>query len=406
MAQIEVTIASPGEGTAAQRDDLDPRAHPNVFVHPAALAAVAETGFAKLRLLLAWDKSIAPARLVGWWALQERTIAPLLPAVLIAPAYDYAFLSCPVVDRTCMADVIPAFLDAVRDDPRLPNVIRLNYLDGEGDTYRVMVEAVAARGEEPMTLSLRGRPFASRDCGQKLLGSTRKKLRQDWNRLSAQGAVDILNDRAPQAVETAFETFLAMEAKSWKGEQGTALLSRRKHAGFARALIRNLAAKASASVALLCLDGHPIAAQVLLYCGPIAYTWKTAFDVEYAKYSPGALLVDKLTEQLFASGTIEAIDSCSPEGGFMNQLWSGRRTTIDLLVNVQARRSPSFALAVMIERGYRELKRQRDTLRALPWFALPKRKSLAASPTCAASGLATGAGVKPDPPAQLGSSST
>jgi hypothetical protein len=60
-----VTIASPGEGTAAQWDDLVPRAHPNVFVHPAALAAVAETGFAKLRLLLAWDKSIEPARLVG-----------------------------------------------------------------------------------------------------------------------------------------------------------------------------------------------------------------------------------------------------------------------------------------------------------------------------------------------------
>ena len=42
------------------------------------------------------------------------------------------------------------------------------------------------------------------------------------------------------------------------------------------------------------------------------------------------------------SAEIDAIDSCSPEGGFMGQLWSGHRTAIDLLVSVE-RRSPSFA---------------------------------------------------------------
>ena len=35
------------------------------------------------------------------------------------------------------------------------------------------------------------------------------------------------------------------------------------------------------------------------------------------------------------SAEIDAIDSCSPEGGFMGQLWSGHRTTIDLLVSVE-----------------------------------------------------------------------
>jgi hypothetical protein len=63
------------------------------------------------------------------------------------------------------------------------------------------------------------------------------------------------------------------------------------------------------------------------------------------------------------SAEIDAIDSCSPEGGFMGQLWSGHRTAIDLLVSVE-RRSPSFALAAMVERGYRELKRRRDDFRS------------------------------------------
>ena len=45
-------------------------------------------------------------------------------------------------------------------------------------------------------------------------------------------------------------------------------------------------------------------------------------------FSPGALLIDKMTDTLFASG-IETIESCSPAGSFMAQLWTGRRMTVD-----------------------------------------------------------------------------
>jgi hypothetical protein len=249
-----------------------------------------------------------------------------------------------------------------------------------------MARALAAVGGEPLTLSERGRPFACRESGQKLSGSTRKKLRQDWNRLCAQGTVDIVHAQTPTALREAFEVFLAMEAKGWKGAQGTSLLSCEQDAAFVRQLLANLGGQKAASVAMLRLDGQPIAAQVLLYCGRRAYTWKTAFDEDYRRYSPGALLVDRLTEQLLARADIDTIDSCSPEGGFMTQLWAGRRSTIDLLVTVEPRRSPSFVLAALVERGYRQLKRQRDRLRALSWGTLAgritwrPRKAAAATP--------------------------
>jgi hypothetical protein len=129
-------------------------------------------------------------------------------------------------------------------------------------------------------------------------------------------------------------------------------------------------------VALLRLDGQPIAAQVLLYAGDMAYTWKTAFDEAYARYSPGALLVDKLTEQLFDSG-IAAIESCSPEGGFMERVWQGRRETIDILADVGARNPVGYAVAALAEDGRAEAKKLRDRLRAMTWP--PKRKSPAAA---------------------------
>jgi hypothetical protein len=126
------------------------------------------------------------------------------------------------------------------------------------------------------------------------------------------------------------------------------------------------------------VDGRPIAAQVLLYCARTAYTWKTAFDSGYAKYSPGALLVDKIADDMFASGAIDAFESCSPEGGFMNQIWDGRRMTVDLLADVGAKESLNFIMAALGERGYAQLRRLRNRLRAGPWGS-HRRRSLAAS---------------------------
>ena len=81
-----------------------------------------------------------------------------------------------------------------------------------------------------------------------------------------------MNRRTPGEFAEAFEVFLAMEAGSWKGAQGTALLSDAKDAAFARRRVHDLAAGQNASVALLRVNGTAIAAQVVLYCGRTGYT--------------------------------------------------------------------------------------------------------------------------------------
>ena len=363
MSRININICPPDLSLAEHWDDLARRSPVNVFLHPAALNAVYATGFAKLHVLLAWEKR-EPGRLVGLWALQNGGMTSLRPAILATPPYDYAFVSNPMVDPSFADEVIPAFLDAIERSPALPNLIRLKYLDAECDTYDAIVRALTRRGSPVSKLAERGRPFASRDSGRKSSGSTRKKLRQDWNRLSAQGAVDIVNERTRCRVRDAFEVFLTMEARSWKGARGTALLCSEKDAAFARKLVWNLATQDSASVALLRLAGEPIAAQVLLYGGNTAYTWKTTFNPDYAKYSPGVLLVDRVTDELFADPQIQSIESCSPEGGFMGQIWEGGRRTVDLLADVRPEKRFSFAIAAGWERGHRRLRGWRTRFRA------------------------------------------
>ena len=373
---VSVTICSPGSAIGEQWRDLVSRAPSNVFMDPAALTAASATDFAKIYLLLAWDQTQTARKLVGLWALRIRKIAPFWPAVLEAPPYDYAFLSTPVIDPGFVDDVTCGFFAAIEGNPELPGVIKLQSLYAESSAFHAMLKALEARGKY-LKLSEHERPFVTRQFGVKRSGSTRKKLRQDWNRLSALGNADVLNERAPGAVRNAFETFLALEAGSWKGRRGTALLCNSNDAGFVRRLAGDLGEQGKASVALLRVNGRAIAAQVLMYCGSTAYTWKTAFDPEYARYSPGTLLIDRITDDLFAGTEIDAIDSCAAEESFMGQLWAGRRKMVDLLIDVAPDRSPVFAMEAARLSGYRRLRALRNRLRAATSPARPRKASIA-----------------------------
>jgi CelD/BcsL family acetyltransferase involved in cellulose biosynthesis len=361
---VSVSICSPNSDIAAAWADLASRASSNVFMEPAALRVAETSGFADIRMLLAWDDTVAPRRLVGLWALQVKRIASFWPAVLDARPYNYAFLSTPVIDPACVDDVMPAMLAAIQHDPELPKVLHLHSFAQETACYAALQRELIRQGGAQRMLAENNRPFATREDGIKKSGSTRKKLRQDWNRLSGQGLVEVINDRTAARVTEAFEIFLKLEQASWKGARGTALLCNEADAAFVRKLVATLSLEGRASVALLCVDGKAIAAQVLMYSGGTAYTWKTAFDADYARYSPGMLLVDKITEQLFADPDIDAIDSCSYEDGFMAKLWTGRRKMVEMLVHIGPGTSAAFALEQARLLGYHEAKRIRNQWRA------------------------------------------
>jgi hypothetical protein len=347
-------------------------------MNPAALMAACETGFADIRIMLAWEQGAEPRRLVGVWALQLRKVAPFWPALLEALPYNYAFLSSPVIDPAFVEEVIPAFFAAIEQDPSLPKVLSVKSFDAECPSYPAMLKLLAERGIVPLVLAEHARPIVTREFGIKRSGSTRKKLRQDWNRLTALGAVEVLNERTPEGAVAAFETFLALEKASWKGAQGTALLSDPADASFVRNLLQHLAARQNASVALLRVNGEAVAAQVLMYCGATAYTWKTAFDANYAKYSPGTLLIDRVTDELFAGPDIDAINSCAAETSFMAQLWTGRRNMIDLLFNIGPAKSLHYRMEVARHLGYERLRDLRDRLRGRIGASGPKKLDTAA----------------------------
>ncbi len=69
--------------------------------------------------------------------------------------------------------------------------------------------------------------------------------------------------------------------------------------------------------------------------GGEAYTWKTAYDEDYARYSPGKLLMAELTEWHLDDANIVRSDSCAvPDHPIMSRFWQEREDMGTLVIGL------------------------------------------------------------------------
>ena len=130
----------------------------------------------------------------------------------------------------------------------------------------------------------------------------------------------------PDEIRHAIETFLTLEASGWKGRERTAMVIDRYRAAFAREAVHLLAERDLCRIHTLVLNNHALAALVVFVEAGVAYTWKTAYDENYAAFSPGTLLMIEVTKTHLEDPNIAATDSCAvPDHPVMSRLWSERR---------------------------------------------------------------------------------
>lgn len=74
------------------------------------------------------------------------------------------------------------------------------------------------------------------------------------------------------------------------------------------------------------LEGRPLAMLVNFHSPPGSFSFKTAFDEDFARYSPGVLLqIENLA--LLDRADIKWCDSCAAQGHPMiDSIWTGRRS--------------------------------------------------------------------------------
>ena len=363
---VEITDVTRFAGECAAWTDLLARADmPNVFMDPALVRAAADANpRIRYRALMAWRQAGSGRQLVGAWAFAVgNACRSLLPTrVINAPFHFQSHLATPVVDRNCPDAAFEAMLDCIADDPELPKIAAFDMMGTGGPTYAALMRVLTRRGGSVCVFEQSTRPRLESNLDGKaylessLSSSTRKKLRQHRRRLSEKGRLESVIASEPQAVRSALEQFLAMEAAGWKGAQGTALLSNKADAAFIRGAIGGLAERGCASIHSLNLDGKPVSMQIVARAGDVAFTWKTTYDEAFHEFSPGALLLEDYTAAFLADESIAAVDSCSFDDTGLMSAWSERQPIADLWIDVRRGGSLGFGLVSGAQKHYRDLR--------------------------------------------------
>ncbi len=186
----------------------------------------------------------------------------------------------------------------------------------------------------------------------------RKELRRQWARLAELGAVRCAHAATPADVATAIDAFIALELAGWKGAQGSALGSDDATRAFFTSMCTHANSAGALAVLTLMLDGKPIAMLVTLHDGANGFTYKTAYDESYARFSPGVLLQREAMAH-FAGLGLRFVDSCAAsDHPMIDSLWPERRDIVALSVALPGRANTiRFDAMQAATRGWRHLKR-------------------------------------------------
>lgn len=342
---LSIYQASSGYDLQEELDFLSNRAmEPNVFFASRFLApALPRLEDREIRLAVIRDQRDDRSRLrfLMPFSIEKPGFAIGAP-IIRTWANPFGPLGTPLVDGENPAETMDHLLDAFgREASQLPHVLVLPDIRLRGP-FAQMLKAIAISRNLPVfTANQHERPMLeSLQDGETYLkasikSSHMREMRRQWGHLEDLGAVTYNVARHPHEVRQRMEEFLLLEASGWKGKKRSAMLSDRYRAAFAREALFNLAEADAARIHTLDIDGKAIASMVVLMMNGEAYTWKTAYDESYARFSPGKLLVAHLTEWHLDDPNIVRTDSCgATDHPIMSRLWREREEMGTLVVGL------------------------------------------------------------------------
>jgi len=336
--RARLRVLSPAEIAApsfiAEWEQLVARAsEPNPFFEPWFLLPSLEQWGAPGRV-----------RIKAWF--HEGRLAGLLPVVRSADYYGHrlphaaswvhanAFCGVPLVAAGLEEPFWRALLAHFDQFPARALLLHLPKLPADGPVDAALGRVLAAsrrahyRAAEERRALLAGALTAAAYLEAAISAKKRKELRRQHKRLAEQGVLSFERREGEAGLAEWIAEFLALEASGWKGKAGSALAS----APETRALFTKALAGAAAAGRLerlaLRLDGRAIAMLVNFITPPGAYSFKTAFDEAFARFSPGVLLQLENLALLEREG-VEWADSCAAQGHPMiERLWRDRRRIV------------------------------------------------------------------------------
>lgn len=358
---------------AAEWDDLAAHtAEPNVFVERwfvAAGAAHLHPG-ANGRLLAVRDGGL----LIGLLPLTTVPRYGRLPIAHVENWLHYhAFLGGPLLRRGYEEAAWTAILAALDADPQSRGLVHLTGLVENGPVHRGLIAATAAQARPCDTVHRIERALLESDLAPDAYyaATVRKKKRKELGRLQSRlaelGTVTTRRLANRDELPGWIDTFLALERAGWKGQTGSALACEPATAAFFRDAVTGAHDAGRLEMLRLDLDDKPLALLVNFLAAPGSFSFKTAFDEEYSRYSPGVLIqLENLA--ILNRDDIAWMDSCASEGHPMiNSLWGERRGIVRVTLPLAGWHSRAlFHAARAVERAAAALRARRAPPQAVP----------------------------------------
>ena len=161
----------------------------------------------------------------------------------------------------------------------------------------------------------------------------RKEFKRLRMRLSERGALKLETLNHSSDLNGFVDDLLQLEAKGWKGERGTAMKDDEASAATFRQICTNLHISGSLRFWSLKFKGQPIASLFGMVEDAQGWIVKIAYDEDFAKYSPGVLLILDATQAFFAEPNLKLVDSCAiPGHPMIDRIWRDRIEMADVLV--------------------------------------------------------------------------
>lgn len=129
----------------------------------------------------------------------------------------------------------------------------------------------------------------------------KKGLRSSRRKMGKKHEAEFDLVRSPHNLEAELEEGFAVEASGWKGEAGTAIVSRPDTEAFYRAIAAAFHQRDELRLSRIVLDGEAVAFNYCLEHRGRLYGLKAGFDERFRKLSPGLVLQLSIVEQCFAS---------------------------------------------------------------------------------------------------------
>ena len=323
---------------------------PNVFYeHWMLLPALEAFGSGKdiaIVLVLIHDpyKPDAPAKLGGLFPLEP--IRPLKKFKVSAVSlwqHLHCYACTPLVRADTAKECMAEFFRWFRSGGAGASLLELGCISGDGPFHRMLIDLSNELGLRSCITDIftRGLWHAgydkNTDAESAVSGDLRRRLRRKEKRLSERGRVEHLAIRPEDDIGRWIDEFLQIEASGWKGQRGSALASSDGGRRYFTQIVTSAFRRGRLLMLGLNFDGHPIARRCAFVAREGSFAFKTAYDEEFADFSPGAMLEMDSMRQLHALPGVRWMDSCATTDNFLvNRLSNDRKTIQSVAIGAGA----------------------------------------------------------------------